>query len=142
MLARIKFIRCLMSLTLVAAGSAFGTNLVYTPINPTFGGNPLNASGLQANASAQNQLNAPTPAQPSALDKFTAAVQNAILTRLESGTISGLFDSNGNLVKNGTVALGNFTISISPAANGQLQIVTSDMTTGQSTTINIGTLGN
>ena len=41
------------------AGGVQASELVYTPINPTFGGNPLNASQLQAVASAQKP-NAPT----------------------------------------------------------------------------------
>ena len=35
------------------AGGVQASELVYTPINPTFGGNPLNASQLQYTASAQ-----------------------------------------------------------------------------------------
>ena len=137
-----KFLERALLVMLLAMGSASGANLVYTPVNPTFGGNPLNASGLQNNANAQNNFTAPQPDQPTAMQKFNTAVQNAILSRLEAGTIKGLFDANGNLLQNGSVSLGNFTVSISPTENGQLQVVTKDMTTGQTTTMNISTLGN
>ena len=40
------------SLLLCAAANA--TELVYTPINPSFGGSPLNGAWLLGNAQAQN----------------------------------------------------------------------------------------
>ncbi len=43
------------ALFLLADKSAAGT-LVYTPINPNFGGNPLNGSLLMSQAQAQNQF--------------------------------------------------------------------------------------
>ncbi len=40
---------------LAVMGSAQAGTLVYTPTNPTFGGNPLNGSYLFNSAQAQNQ---------------------------------------------------------------------------------------
>jgi minor curlin subunit len=40
----------------LAVGPANAQQLVYTPVNPQFGGNPFNATQLEADASAQNQL--------------------------------------------------------------------------------------
>ena len=39
----------------VAASSADAQQLVYTPVNPAFGGNPFNSTQLEADAAAQNQ---------------------------------------------------------------------------------------
>lgn len=39
----------------VVAGPACAGTLVYTPTNPSFGGNPLNGSTLLSSAQAQNQ---------------------------------------------------------------------------------------
>lgn len=36
------------------------TEIIYTPINPSFGGNPLNATMLLSKAQAQNKHKAPT----------------------------------------------------------------------------------
>ena len=53
------------------AGGVQASELVYTPINPTFGGNPLNASQLQAVASAQKP-SAPTTTTTTSTQKSTA----------------------------------------------------------------------
>ncbi|WP_425355597.1 curli assembly protein CsgF [Pseudoalteromonas agarivorans] len=39
---------------------ASATEIIYTPINPSFGGNPLNATMLLSKAQAQNKHKAPT----------------------------------------------------------------------------------
>ena len=46
---------------LIAAccGQAQATELVYTPVNPSFGGNPLNGTWLLNNAQAQNDHDDP-----------------------------------------------------------------------------------
>lgn len=121
------------------------SELRYVPVNPTFGGNPLNSSGLQANANAQNDFKAPVapkPPAPTALEKFTESIQNAILSKVQSTTISALFDKNG-LVPGKEYPAGNFTIQVNSDPNkpGELILVTTDKTTGQSTTINISSFG-
>jgi len=131
---------------LTQAGAQSG-ELRYVPVNPTFGGNPLNSSGLQANATAQNTTKAPatpTAPQPTALEKFTATIEAAILNRVQTATLSALFDSKGTFDPNKptTVSAGNFVINISPdPKTGQLILVTKDTLTGQSTTINISSFG-
>ena len=39
--------------------SVSATEIIYTPINPSFGGNPLNANMLLSKAQAQNKHRAP-----------------------------------------------------------------------------------
>ena len=46
-------------LLLLGATQAGATELVYYPINPSFGGNPNNAPGLMSIAQAQNGFKAP-----------------------------------------------------------------------------------
>lgn len=43
------------ALLLAASPSAFAGNLVYQPVNPAFGGSPLNGGWLQSEAQAQNE---------------------------------------------------------------------------------------
>jgi curli production assembly/transport component CsgF len=54
-LAAVAAVLCL------AAGSASASQLVYTPVDPSFGGNPLNGSFLISIASQGAQANAPNP---------------------------------------------------------------------------------
>jgi curli production assembly/transport component CsgF len=119
------------------------SELVYTPVNPTFGGNPANASGLQANAAAQNNYKAPvvTKVPLTALEKFNNQLQSAILSRLKGETLDGLFDGKGNLLAGGTVTFGNYIIKITQKDDGTLVMETSDITIPNSSTlINVGTV--
>ena len=45
---------------LVVCANAFSTELIYQPVNPSFGGNPLNGSFLLGKANAQNKHTAPS----------------------------------------------------------------------------------
>lgn len=45
----------------LAAGSAGASQLIYTPVDPSFGGNPLNGTFLLSIANQQAQENAPNP---------------------------------------------------------------------------------
>ena len=47
------------ALLLCASLPLMATELVYKPINPSFGGNPLNANMLLSKAQAQNKHRAP-----------------------------------------------------------------------------------
>jgi curli production assembly/transport component CsgF len=129
------------SLLSLGAGAA---ELRYVPVNPTFGGSPLNATGLQATANAQNETKAPVATPQTALQKFTASIESAIISKLQSTTINSLFDAKGNFNPDtgSSVKAGNFQIQISTdPVNGGLTLVTTDITTGQSTSININALG-
>jgi len=132
-------------LALAMLSSEIGASeLRYIPVNPTFGGNPLNASGLQANASAQNDTKAPVAPAQTALQKFTANIESAIISKLQTAAINGLFDAKGNFnPEMGTnIKAGNFQIQITTdPATGGLTLVTTDVTSGQSTSININALG-
>ena len=137
--------RALILLALSAPMGLQAGELRYVPVNPTFGGNPLNSTGLQANASAQNQEKAPEvekPKQPTALEKFTESIESAILSKVQSTTVAALFDKNG-FVPGKEYPAGNFTIKVTSDPNkpGELILVTTDKLTNQSTTINISSFG-
>ena len=53
--------RCIAACLLASACAAQATELVYTPVNPAFGGNPLNGTWLLNNAQAQNDYDDPDP---------------------------------------------------------------------------------
>lgn len=131
----------ILSLFCLGAGAS---ELRYLPVNPTFGGSPLNSTGLQANASAQNDYKAPVNAPQTSLQKFTTNIENAIISKLQTAAINGLFDAKGNFnPEMGTnIRAGNFQIQITTdPATGGLTLVTTDVTSGQATSININALG-
>lgn len=124
--------------------SVGATELVYAPVNPSFGGNPNNAPGLLSIAQVQNSMRAPavvsTNVPLTAVEKFSASLNNLILNRLASETMATLFGTS-SLLQVGTHTAGDFTVKVSELANGNLSILTTDKA-GNSSTIEIaqGTL--
>ena len=105
---------------------ASATDLVYAPLNPTFGGSPLNASGLLSVAQAQNPFKAPTN---SPLQNFNNSLQQAILNRLTLQSLTSIFGASSKLVP-GTYDTSAYTITITDSGNGSLTIATTDKKTG------------
>jgi curli production assembly/transport component CsgF len=132
---------------LVLAGmvcAARATGLVYVPINPTFGGNPLLGTTLLATAEATNRHK--DPASTSALlgktplEQFNDMLQRSVLSQLSSAAIGGVMGSGGKL-KPGTVETGDFRVDIVDAGGGMLVITTTDKTTGATTSFQVGGQG-
>ena len=111
--------------------AAHATTLVYEPVNPNFGGNPLNGPNLLNEANAQNKYTGPAPSfgtsSQSTLDQFNAQLQQAILSRVASSVTNSIVGTNGALHP-GTVSTGNFSIAITAVAGGNLQVTTTDKT--------------
>lgn len=77
---------------LAAGGGAQGAELVYTPVNPTFGGNPFNSSHLLGVANAQNTYTAPsTTSARDPLGQLADLVQRSIISRLTAQITTQIF---------------------------------------------------
>ena len=61
--------------------SATATEIIYTPINPSFGGNPLNANMLLSKAQAQNKHKAPVIEKGYA-EQFQDSLERTYLNRM------------------------------------------------------------
>lgn len=128
----------LVSLSGLSAGVS-ASELVYVPINPSFGGNPLNGPVLLNQANAQNTFtdkSSSSASTQSTLNQFNSMLQSAILSRVSSAVTSSIVGTDGKLTP-GTVETTDFTISIVNLSPGLLQITTTDKTTGQSTSFQI-----
>jgi len=128
-------------LPLWAVTPAVATEMVYTPINPSFGGNPNNAPGLMSIAQAQNGFTARalTP-----IESFNLSLQRAILSRLTSQSLNTMFglsaDNPNNTLQAHTFETVGFTVKVSePVMNSaginQVTITTTDKTNGNVTTV-------
>src|SRR5690606_6631574 len=106
---------------------------LYTPVNPNFGGNPMNYSGLLASANAQNQFDDKNNLfNSSLLDNFSETVKRQILSQLSRK----LFDDNEDLsnLESGTFEIGGLIISIDDTRTGTvIRII--DNETGEVTEI-------
>ena len=120
------------------AGAAAATEMVYTPLIPAFGGNPNNNAGFLANAAAQNPYKAPasTPMQ-----NFNKTLEQAILNRLVSQSVSTMFGSGRGLVA-GSYDTGTYMVDITEVpGSGVLTVKTTDKKTGDQATFTVQTGG-
>ncbi len=119
--------------------TAQATELVYTPINPLFGGNPLNFNILINTGNAQNPHRAPANPPKTALENFSESIERAILSKLAGEVTSRMFPNTGVLATGGTFDAGSFKVTVTapdPLSN-VVTITTTDKLTGATTAIEI-----
>jgi curli production assembly/transport component CsgF len=108
--------------------------LVYQPVNPAFGGNPINGSYLLSNAQAQNDFTGPSSssrlAQRSALDRFTDSLESRLLNQLISNVGQG---------NEGTLVTQDFIVDIIDQ-DGVLTVRVTDLETNETTEIEVSGL--
>ena len=135
---------CLLA-ALAVGTSAEAAQLQYQPVNPNFGGSPLNSSFLFQQATANNHfLTAPGTGNPStglAGQDFNTQVRNSLLSALESQAaqiaVNAILGANGQGGLNqGSVNLAGELIQFQ-RNGGQININLTDTTTGSSTQISV-----
>lgn len=125
-------------LCIASSSPALAGDLVYTPINPSFGGNPFNSSHLLGIANAQNKFKDPDSASNSSqADIFARQLQSRLLSALSSQIVDAIFGDNAQ--DHGTVDFGGQTIEwVRDLDQVTLNITNDD--TGEITTITIPTI--
>jgi curli production assembly/transport component CsgF len=134
--------RILFTLVIVfffVAGKTYGQDMVYTPKNPAFGGNPYNYSWLMSSAQAQNDIkdNASSSYNPYSTDpmkSFTESLNSQILSQLSRQIVSKQFGESA--LKAGTYILGDYQVEVGDQAGG-LTIKIVDNKTGSQTTVSV-----
>lgn len=132
----------LLCFALFAACNLQAQDLIYTPQNPSFGGNTFNYQWLLSSAQAQNGLTDPSVAQRAAttrtttrrttLDDFTESLNRQLLNSITRQ----LFDAqlgNGGL-QPGSYSLGNFQVDVVEGADGVI-ITIVDLVNGGTTEV-------
>ncbi|WP_426265777.1 curli assembly protein CsgF [Sphingomonas sp. LHG3443-2] len=114
---------------------ALAGDLVYQPINPTFGGNPFNSQHLLGIANAQNKTKDPdAPARGSEADVFARQLQSRLLSALSSQIVDAIFGEDPQ--ESGTIQFGDQTIEFVRGIDAITLTITSN---GEVTTIVIPT---
>ena len=124
---------------LLATGTgAAAQDLVYEPINPSFGGNPFNSAHLLGIANAQNDFRDPrsTGSGSSQADIFARQLQSRLLSALSSQIVEAIFGENPQ--QQGTISFGGQTIDFFRSLDSVTLNITNDET-GEVTTIVIPT---
>lgn len=126
----------LIPLFVLGANVVSASELVYTPINPSFGGNPLNSTILINHANAINDYTDPNASslggfeEESALDRLAASLESRLISQLLADV------GNGN---SGQLETDDFFLNvIDDGAALVVQIV--DKQTGESTEIQVAGL--
>lgn len=120
-----------------AAGPAAAQQFVYEPVNPNFGGNYLNYSGLMSSAQAQNlyQDQGRSSFQRNPLDDFEQSLQRQILSALSRSIVSDRFGGI-DFTQEGRYDLGDFIIEVTPGLEG-LTISIFNVLTGDESVVTV-----
>ena len=113
--------------------SVFSQQLVYTPVNPNFGGNTFNYQWLLSSANAQNSFedNNQTNNRQSELERFQESLNRQILGQLSRTAFSREFQEG---LEEGTFNIGSLLLEIFESGEG-LVINILDTNTGEQTQI-------
>ena len=121
---------------------AHAGQLEYTPVNPNFGGNPLNGPFLDNEATSNNHFLTPkksatttssaASAQQQIIQNLQQAAVNAVLSMVAQQISQGLSQANAS----GSYNIAGELINFQTVGN-QINITLTDSTTGATTTIQI-----
>ena len=122
---------CLCGISLISQA----TELVYTPVNPNFGGNPLNGTWMLNEAQAQNDYKDPdlrtsSATGTTALERFSQQLQSRLLSQVLDNI------QNGN---SGSLTTDAFIVNIVDDS-GALTIEITDRTTGEVSEVSVNGL--
>ncbi len=118
--------------------------MVYVPVNPSFGGNPMNGTMLLNNAQAQNTFKDPDAESldldsGSGIDDFNDSLQRSLLSRLTSTLSGSIVDDEGNLIP-GSLETSDFIVDIVDQGDGTISVTTTDKATGGTTTFIVNSI--
>ena len=125
--------RTLLALvTLCVASSGQATELIYTPVNPSFGGNPQNGAFLVNKAQAQND-NKSNSTEKDFVTRFKESLERNIINSITRGVADGE-------ITDGVYDTGDFRIEVASTGNGVMLTIT-NTETGEITVIEMPTFG-
>ncbi|WP_316862582.1 curli assembly protein CsgF [uncultured Cohaesibacter sp.] len=132
---------------LLASETALSSELIYTPVNPTFGGNANNSSHLLSIASAQRTATASDAEDDSSssstsdsdsdsttADLFVSQLQSRLLSALASQVTEAIFGDNPQ--ESGTITFGDTEISFNQSSSS-ISLTITDFTSGTVTNIEV-----
>jgi len=123
-------------LFLMSGRPANATELIYTPVNPSFGGSPFNGAWLLQSATLQNKFEERRPLREpkSPLERFTEQLEYSVFSRMANRIVDTAFGED--TLQPGEYVFGNYKISVTTDASGITTIIT-EISTGNTTTIQI-----
>lgn len=128
------------ALLLSLTAQAVSQELVYTPVNPSFGGDSFNSAHLLGIANAQNDYKdkEKTSASSSQMDQFVRQLQSRLLSSLAAQVNDAIFGENPQ--ESGTITFGDQVITFVRGVDS-VQLTIEDLAAGTTTEIIIPLLG-
>jgi curli production assembly/transport component CsgF len=120
-----------------AATPAVAQDLVYQPVNPSFGGDPFNSSHLIGLAEQQNDFDDQSFNPPTAQEQFADSLERRILSRTSQEITDRIFGENPQ--ESGEFTVGQQRITFDQTGDGQVDITLLDLQTGAETNLTIPT---
>ncbi len=134
-----RVVKCFILLILFAS-SAFATELVFTFVNPAFGGYYYNATWLLNSAQLQDDTGESSSSYASSyysgssLEDFEESINRQILSRLSSKLVTQIFGEED--LEPGHYEIGDFQIDVTPSDNG-IRVEINDPVNGGETVIEL-----
>ncbi len=139
-----------IAMLMLSSAALNASELVYTPINPSFGGNPLNGSFLLSKANAQNTHSAPSFERTYA-DRLQDSLERAYINRIVREITDIAFDEenldeNGEPIpsifdENSIFVSGDFQVQLITSNPDSLVVEITDIITGEITIVEIPRFG-
>lgn len=119
------------------ASAASAQDMVYQPVDPSFGGNPFNSSHLFGIANAQNGYTDPnSQGASSQASIFARQLQSRLLSALSSQIVDAIFGENPQ--ESGVISFGGQTITFVRSLT-EITLTIVDAETGEETEIIVPT---
>lgn len=112
--------------------NAAATEIIYTPINPTFGGNPLNGSFLLSKANAQNDHS--EDRSKDFVERFKESLERNIMSKITRDFADGE-------LQEGVFDAGDYKITVVDLGGGRFEVTILNEITGETTIIEMFTPG-
>lgn len=122
---------------------SFAGELVYTPRNPSFGGNPFYSEHLLGVANSNNKFEKPSSnsgllTQQDPSKEFERVIQSSLLSRISSQIADQIYGENAR--DSGRFVIGSTTVDFTKSG-GSTSVTITDTSTGGHTLIQIPTPG-
>ncbi|GFD70418.1 curli assembly protein CsgF [Alteromonas sp. KUL106] len=139
-----------IAFALVAPAITQATELVYEPINPSFGGNPLNGSFLLSKANSQNAHSAPL-SERSYDERLQESLERAYINRIVREITDIAFgeqeyDEDGNPIdsifnQDSVFVSGDFQVELITSNPDSIVVNITNLLTGEVTVVEIPRFG-
>lgn len=125
------FLPFVLPCLIFGAVSTQAQDLVYHPINPSFGGDSFNSAHLLGLADIQNEYDDVTFEPVDPIDAFAASIERRILGEVSRQISDRIFGEDAQ--ESGEFTIGDTRIKFARSGLDQLEIVLLDIVTGAET---------